>query len=193
MTRLLRTAHPLLWIGLASVLALWLLPATAADALNQDADQTEAGVPAATPAQSGSDANGGRVLSLSRRLMSPFCPGRTLVSCPSQKASDWISDIRTWVDQGMSDEEIVAVLQERVPEHPLSSDPGGVWDWAIGLGALGVVTLVITIVMIRLRRRQQQAEQAASAQKNSEDDDDLDADARADLEDKLDEELAMID
>lgn len=127
-----------------------------------------------------------RVLSLSRRLMSPFCPGRTLASCSSRGAYEWIGEMRVWVDEGASDEEIVARLQGRVPDFDISADPGGIWDWGLGMLAIAIVTLVMLGAAYRFSRLRRQAAPAEA-------DHGLSEDERQDLEDQLDEELAYVD
>ena len=59
---------------------------------------------------------------LSSSTLSPFCPGRTLSSCPSGKATEWRRDIRTWVAEGLDDKEILARLQARAPGFQLGRD-----------------------------------------------------------------------
>src|SRR5688572_23813940 len=54
-----------------------------------------------------------RAEAISRSIMSPFCPGRTVSSCPN--AAPWRADIRTWVGEGVDSEEIKRRLAARVP------------------------------------------------------------------------------
>ncbi|MEM9862194.1 MAG: cytochrome c-type biogenesis protein CcmH [Myxococcota bacterium] len=57
--------------------------------------------------------------SLERNTMSPFCPGKTLYDCPSPRAAAWRADIRDWVREGASAQQIRARLQSRAPDFDL--------------------------------------------------------------------------
>lgn len=77
---------------------------------------------------------------------SPFCPGRTLSSCTSGKAAEWREDVRKWLAEGLSREEVMARLQARVPGFTLDTIPDseGVryGPWVLGglfVAALGVL------------------------------------------------------
>jgi len=78
-------------------------------------------------------------------IMSPFCPGRTVESCPH--AEEWRADIRTWVAQGVDAEEIKRRLHERVPAHDLFGVPANGVGWplpvGIGLGAAGFLVFLL--------------------------------------------------
>jgi cytochrome c-type biogenesis protein CcmH/NrfF len=63
------------------------------------------------------------VQAIMRNTASPFCPGKTLDSCPSPKAGDWRRDIREWVAAGVPEPEIRTRLQARVPDFDLSIPP----------------------------------------------------------------------
>ncbi len=99
--------------------------------------------PAAALAQSPATDTGQveeHTLALSRRIMSPFCPGRTLASCTSFQAHEWIDEIREMVARGMTDEQIYSNLQERVPDTDISGKPGGGWNTALPILAILLVT-----------------------------------------------------
>jgi cytochrome c-type biogenesis protein CcmH/NrfF len=79
---------------------------------------------------------------LSRSLMSPFCPGRTLSACPSPNAHAWRDDIRKWVREGVSANEIRDRLAKRNPDHNLTGSPPKYARWVlIGVGVLSVLVL----------------------------------------------------
>lgn len=84
---------------------------------------------------------------ISTRIMSPFCPGRTIASCPSPLAGEWRDQIRAWSKEGLSSEEITRRLQEKAPDFNLSGAPEsslGPWlPLLLGLGAVSVLFLVI--------------------------------------------------
>lgn len=50
---------------------------------------------------------------LSHDLMSPYCPGRTIATCPSQQARKLEQDILTQAEEGATREEIEEVLVGR--------------------------------------------------------------------------------
>jgi cytochrome c-type biogenesis protein CcmH/NrfF len=83
--------------------------------------------------------------SIARTVMSPFCPGRTLSSCPN--AGPWREDIRKWVGEGVSAEEIRRRLYERVPETNLTGTPPNRLGWFLPIGAalLAVGGLVVAM------------------------------------------------
>lgn len=70
---------------------------------------------------------------ISRSIMSPFCPGRTVSACPN--AGPWRDDIRKWVGEGVEAAEIKRRLAERVPEHNLSGIPKNRLGWMLPVGA----------------------------------------------------------
>ncbi len=97
---------------------------------------------------SGSDTERSRrAYALGGDLMSPFCPGRTLTDCPSPNAAAWREEIRAWVDAGVSDAEIRARLQARIPETDLSAVPRGPLGWVLPglilLAGLGILTAAL--------------------------------------------------
>ena len=52
----------------------------------------------------------------------------------------WIEDIRVWLNDGVGEHEVRRRLQARVPDFSLSPEPGGVWNWLLGLSAIGVAS-----------------------------------------------------
>jgi cytochrome c-type biogenesis protein CcmH/NrfF len=87
-----------------------------------------------------------RAESISRSIMSPFCPGRTVSACPN--AGPWRDDIRRWVAEGYDPTEIKRRLAERVPEHNLAGVPKNRLGWVLPVG-LGVGALGILIFLLR--------------------------------------------
>jgi hypothetical protein len=90
-----------------------------------------------------------RAQSLTRSVMSPFCPGRTLDTCPSPRATEWRAQIRQWVSEGLSNDEIRRRLQQQAPDpkEDLTGGPStGVGMWfpvAAGLAFLGLLAYVL--------------------------------------------------
>lgn len=115
-----------------------------------------------------------------RNTASPFCPGKTLDSCPSPKAAEWRQDVHQWVAQGVPQDEIRDRLQARVPGFDLSIPPVK-WGWVIPVLALALSTLWF-VVMARRVRRGKGSRRPASAPERE---DSLDA--------RLDQELAQLD
>ena len=77
---------------------------------------------------------------LSHELMSPFCPGRTLASCPSSKADE----LRVWIlmqeAAGASREDVEAELVERYGQAilpaPPAEDATGIVGYAVPILAI---------------------------------------------------------
>lgn len=82
---------------------------------------------------------------ISRSIMSPFCPGRTVSACPN--AGPWREDIRKWVAEGVSADEIKQRLGERVPDHNLMGVPKNRLGWVLpvglGIGAIGILVFLL--------------------------------------------------
>jgi len=104
-------------------------------------------VPAEAPADEGR-----QVQSIVRNTLSPFCPGKTLNSCPSPRAGDWRRDIRGWVAEGVPEPEIRDRLQARVPGFDLSIPPVKS-GWVIPTIAVVVSTLWFVVMARRFRGR----------------------------------------
>lgn len=123
---------------------------------------------------------GRQVQSIVRNTASPFCPGKTLDSCPSPKAGQWRREIRDWVSEGVSEPEIRERLQARVPGFDLSIPPVKL-GWIIPVVALALSTWWLVAMVRRLRRG------AGSARADEPFPHDQTLDAR------LDQELARLD
>lgn len=68
---------------------------------------------------------------LAGELMSPFCPGRTVASCPSPQATELIQWIQLQEAAGASREEVVEMLIDRFGEEILGAPPAeGITLWA---------------------------------------------------------------
>lgn len=93
---------------------------------------------------------------LSSELMSPFCPGRTLASCPSPQAGELIQWIQVQEAAGATKEEVVAMLIERFGEEIQGAPPAeGITLWAYVfpvagfLGGGGLVAFVLRRIVGR--------------------------------------------
>jgi len=92
------------------------------------------------------------VQAIVRNTASPFCPGKTLNSCPSPKAGEWRRDIREWVGDGVPEPEIRGRLQARVPGFDLSIPPVKS-GWVIPVVAVALSTLWLVVMARRFTRR----------------------------------------
>jgi len=135
---------------------------------------------ASVHAEDASPDEGRQVQSIVRNTLSPFCPGKTLNSCPSPKAGEWRRDIREWVEAGVPEPEIRDRLQARVPAFDLSIPPVKS-GWVIPAVAVALSTLWFVVMARKFRGRGGPRRQAKAPPQNQ----DLDA--------RLDEELAALD
>ncbi|MBB84610.1 MAG: hypothetical protein CL931_12440 [Deltaproteobacteria bacterium] len=60
---------------------------------------------------------------LAAEMMSPYCPGRTIASCPSPQAGELIQWIQVQEAAGASKEEVVEMLVERFGEDIYGAPP----------------------------------------------------------------------
>lgn len=88
-----------------------------------------------------------RAAEISKTTMSPFCPGRTVDACPSPNATAWREDIRKWVAEGVSTEEIRHRLKARA-DQDLSGAPSTALD-----AVLPVLATVLSLVLLGLLLR----------------------------------------
>lgn len=86
-------------------------------------------------------------------IWSPFCPGRTLTSCTSRKAAEWRKDIRTWVADDMSADDIRRHLQARVPHFDMETYPRSMFlSRSLAAGACGAAILLVGLVFFVRRQ-----------------------------------------
>lgn len=144
-----------------------------------------------------------RAQHLSRTIMSPFCPGRTLDSCPSPNATRWREDIRDMVAQGMSNEQIRQALKQRT-DQDLTGAPSTALDSVLPV-IVAVLALLLLVLLLRAlvsRKGPASPERASSAatdatappppQPGASTADERGASARR-LDERLDQELAELD
>ena len=85
-------------------------------------------------------------------LMSPYCPGRTLSSCPSPQAAELVQWMVVQESGGATKEQVIEMLVERFGEEILGAPPAkGITIWAYVLPILGFV-VGGGLVVIALRR-----------------------------------------
>lgn len=98
-------------------------PAPAAAPAADPAPAAPAAAPAAAPVSpldgegSAVDEIGRRVRRMADELRSPFCPGKTLMTCTSYQAFELRREIRDMIEQGMSDDAIMDTLVLRHGEE----------------------------------------------------------------------------
>ena len=84
--------------------------------------------------------------------MSPFCPGRTISSCPSSEARDLRHQIRTWLEQGYTPDavrnQLLVIYGEDVRGTP-QGEGFGIVGW---VAPAVFVLLSVALVLIKLRR-----------------------------------------
>lgn len=79
---------------------------------------------------------------LANDLMSPYCPGRTISSCPSQQARKLEDYIQQQAEAGASREEIEQILVQRFGEEKLGSrDDPTVLYGSIAAALVGAIVL----------------------------------------------------
>lgn len=88
---------------------------------------------------------------LSSELMSPFCPGRTLASCPSPQAAELVQWMVVQEAGGATREQVIAMLIEDYGEEILGAPPAkGITLWAYIFPVLGfLVGGVIAFFVLR--------------------------------------------
>jgi cytochrome c-type biogenesis protein CcmH/NrfF len=90
---------------------------------------------------------------LAGELMSPYCPGRTLSSCPSPQAAELVQWMVVQEAAGATREEIIEILIERFGEEILGAPPAkGNWLWAYGFLILAIVAGGGMVVVVVFRR-----------------------------------------
>jgi len=151
------------------------------------ADPAAADAPRATVSSESADETASNLKS---GLMSPFCPGRTLSGCSSSRAAEWRGEIDRWAQAGLTEQEITARLQARVPEFTLTGTPRGHWRWSIGALSVIFATALLVLFARRSRTRRDASLERDGLSGDSTPLRDPDEDDR--LDDLLDDELAAL-
>jgi cytochrome c-type biogenesis protein CcmH/NrfF len=98
---------------------------------------------------------------LSTELMSPYCPGRTIASCPSQQARKLEDHILAEAKNGKTREQIEAQLVERFGSDIVGYRAPSSVTW--GAAIVGALALGMVAVMGRRWVRQRAAARAGAA------------------------------
>jgi cytochrome c-type biogenesis protein CcmH/NrfF len=132
-----------------------------------------------------------RALEITRTTMSPFCPGRTLDDCPSPYAGEWRGDIRKWVAEGLSTEEIRKRLRGRAAERDLSGAPSTALDSVLPIAVtLGSLLLLGMLLRLLIRPVQRPTNPSASPSRKLPETQKL---SDGELDARLDDELKELD
>lgn len=116
-------------------------------------------------------------------MPSPYCPGRSIASCPSQSARELEDDILAMAQQGKDRKTIETALVARFGEEKMGSDSQAEVLVTIVLGAVLAMVAIVFLARKWLRPATPQAAAATGAGPlNSVSADELDR-----LEDELDE------
>jgi cytochrome c-type biogenesis protein CcmH len=81
------------------------------------------------------------------RIMSPYCPGLTLTTCPSEGAVILKDSIRAELAAGRTADELMRALEERFGEAIHASPPArgfGLIAWGMPFAALAIAGLALT-------------------------------------------------
>jgi len=93
---------------------------------------------------------------LAGELMSPFCPGRTLASCPSPQAAELVQWISLQEAAGATRDDVIEMLIDRFGEEILGAPPAkGITLWAYVFPVVGFVLGggLVVLALQRLVRR----------------------------------------
>jgi cytochrome c-type biogenesis protein CcmH/NrfF len=128
-----------------------------------------------------------RAMELNREIMSPFCPGRTLDGCSSSQAGVWREEVRRWVAEGKTNQEIKKLLAART-DKDLTGAPSTAMDSVLPVLVI-VVALLVLIALLRVlvkpdraAKPKQKPDRKGEAAKPAED-----------YDQRLDDELAGLD
>lgn len=120
---------------------------------------------------------GTRSARLAQRVMSPFCPGKSLYDCPSGSATEMRLEMTTWLEDGLSEEEVVGRLEAKMPGFDFTPPPATsklFWvSWAFA-------TLLLVLAIIRLVRRGPREETLSKTEVSEDESDDDEYERRLD-------------
>jgi len=89
---------------------------------------------------------------LSRNLMSPFCPGRTIADCSSPDAATVREEIRDALAAGESPESIRGRIEARFGAHVIGVPQAGM-GWALPIGVLVAGAGLLGVALARSVQR----------------------------------------
>lgn len=151
----------LITLGAALYAAPWIAPARA---------QAPEAAPAAPAEVAPLDGEGSAVDEVGRRtrrladeLRSPFCPGKTLMTCTSYQAFELRREMREMIEQGLTDEQIITALVARHGEEV--RNPPQPW-YTVLVPVLPFIVLGVLLFWIfrKWKERDARAEPSAAPQ-----------------------------
>ncbi|HTO07701.1 MAG TPA: cytochrome c-type biogenesis protein CcmH [Myxococcota bacterium] len=89
---------------------------------------------------------------LSRNLMSPFCPGRTIADCSSPDAATVREEIRDALAAGESPDSIRRRIEMRFGDHVIGVPKEGI-GWALPIGVLIAGAGLLAVALVRSVQR----------------------------------------
>ena len=125
-----------------------------------------------------------RVREITESINSPFCPATTLATCGSANAAEWRTEIRQWVDDGLTKNEICARLEQRV-QHKLCVGPRRPWMWSLPFLIAAASLGLLAFVLRRFVR--------PGSEDEASDEDAEPSTEGTDLDERLDRELESLD
>lgn len=132
-----------------------------------------------------------RAAEIYKTTMSPFCPGRTVDACPSPYATEWREDIRKWVNEGVSTEEIRRRLKART-DQDLTGAPSTAMDGVMPFAATAL-SLVVLGFLLRLLIKPLPSKDATPSKPEASKSGATAAQADVDLDARLKRELDALD
>ena len=105
-------------------------------------------------------------------VMSPFCPGVTLLECSSSQSYELRGDILAWVEKGWGRERILDRLEQQFGPAIRATPQGrgsGLVAWVVPGLAVAVGLTVLALLLRRWGRRGDEEQDAVSTPLSSED------------------------
>jgi len=91
---------------------------------------------------------------ISESIMSPYCPGRTLSSCPSPDARSLRMEITTWLTRGYSEEAVHRQLKGMFG-YSVQAEPEtkgfGIFAWTAPFVIISFLALLLFFILKRLK------------------------------------------
>lgn len=111
-----------------------------------------AAIVALMPIAGAASAEDGYTYDLAREVMSPFCPGRTIASCPSPQAAALIQEIQTKERAGVTREEVEAELYAQYGDVIRAAPKPEGWGLAAYVIPVLAALAGVAVVALVLRR-----------------------------------------